>query len=492
MIRNFLNILLQNGGLVTISNSSVKWYFGLRWKLFIIYFFVSFLPLIFFSMVSSQTIEAYFQTDKERGLLSHAESIAEMFLSESHLTDASYLEALREEIAIKIQSESYRALVLDDRGIVIIDSNGIEYRRTLLFPEVISALSGTPAANLHTGEDRVHATFPIFGNDEHIIGTVLLVSSFEDVRGLLVDIQQQLILITVVTSVLVTVLVFFVSQLIIDPLKNILKGVKKMSEGHLDVRLNVAGRDEFSEMATAFNKMSEKLEQVEMTRQEFVSNVSHELKTPLSSIKVLSDSITAQENVPIEMYQEFLQDISSEVDRMANIIDDLLTLVKLGQKEASLNIKKTDINKLTEDILKRLCPIAEQKNIELLYEDVRKVVVQADEMKISLAVSNLVENAIKYTKDGGMVKVIVDADHRDAFITVQDTGIGIQEDEHGKIFTRFYRVDKTRDRETGGTGLGLAITHSTILLHHGSIRLASKENLGSTFTVRLPINFTIQ
>jgi signal transduction histidine kinase len=142
---------------------------------------------------------------------------------------------------------------------------------------------------------------------------------------------------------------------------------------------------------------------------------------------------------------------------------------------------------LVEGILKRLSPLAEQKEIVLLYEDVREVTIDADEMKLSLAISNIVENGIKYTHRKGTVKVIVDADHQNAFITIQDTGIGIVEEEQSKVFTRFYRVDKTRDRETGGTGLGLAISHATVLMHNGSIRLTSKPEEGSVFVIRIPI-----
>ena len=140
--------------------------------------------------------------------------------------------------------------------------------------------------------------------------------------------------------------------------------------------------------------------------------------------------------------------------------------------------------------MKRLYPLAEQKKIELLYENNKDVVIEADEMKLSLAISNLIENAIKYTPDEGTVKVVVDGDHQNAFITVQDTGIGISEEEQSKIFNRFYRVDKTRARQTGGTGLGLAITHSTIMQHNGSIKVISKEDEGATFIVRLPIKYS--
>ena len=235
--------------------------------------------------------------------------------------------------------------------------------------------------------------------------------------------------------------------------------------------------------------MAEKLEQVETNRQEFVSNVSHELKTPLSSIKVLSDSVLLQDpdTVPKEMYVEFLEDINSEVDRMTAIINDLLTLVRLNRQEVPLNPQPVVISDMVEDIVKRLTPIADAEGIELNYTKAKSVTAEVNETKLSLAISNLIENGIKYNSENGKVSVTVDADHQNAFITVSDTGIGIAEEELNKIFDRFYRVDKNRDRQTGGTGLGLAITRSAVLMHNGSIKVSSAENEGTTFVVRIPL-----
>jgi signal transduction histidine kinase len=286
------------------------------------------------------------------------------------------------------------------------------------------------------------------------------------------------------------VLVFAVSQVLIDPLSSISDVVQKMSDGHLDRRIDIRGYDEYAKLAHAFNEMAEKLEMVDKTRQEFVSNVSHELKTPLSSIKVLSESILLQKDVPVEMHREFLQDINSEIDRMATVINDLLQLVKLDEGELGLKVMPININSMVTDILKRLSPLAEQKNIKLLIEEPREVVADVDEVKLSSAISNLVDNAIKYTCEEGEVKITVDADHQNVFISIVDNGIGINEADQGKIFERFYRVDKTRDRETGGTGLGLSITMATLRLHNGSIRVTSKENEGSTFIVRIPIHYS--
>ena len=223
-----------------------------------------------------------------------------------------------------------------------------------------------------------------------------------------------------------------------------------------------------------------------------MANVSHELKTPITSIRVLADSIMSMEDVPTELYKEFMNDISDEIDRESKIIDDLLSLVKMDKAETVLNTEEVDINLLIKQILKRLRPIAAAKKVEIIYETIREVVAEVDETKLSLAITNLVENAIKYNTEGGSVKVSLDADHKFFYIKVSDTGIGIPEAEYESIFERFYRVDKARSRSTGGTGLGLSITKNIILKHKGIIKLSSKEEEGSTFTVRIPLNYIVE
>lgn len=439
----------------------------------------------------TDTLTQYFKEANEKELLFQANKIAGSIQKANYLFDETKLPFFDIELEEKSKEGSYRILVFDSKGVVVNDSNKTDIGKTYIVPEVVSALEGIDEASLRRDEGSIYASAYIENEySEKKVGAVLLISSFAEVSQLVAEISQRWFLITIAISAIIAIVVFFVSEIIIGPLRNILKVIEKITTGQLFHRIEIKGSNEFAELGAAFNSMTEKLEQVETTRQEFVSNVSHELKTPLSSIKVLGESILMQENVPIEMYKEFLQDINSEVDRMANIINDLLELVKLEQREGGIHIDETNLNKMVEDIMKRLFPLAEQKNIELLYEENKKVVIDADEMKLSLAISNLVENGIKYTPEGGTVKVIVDSDHQNAFITIQDTGIGINEEEQGKVFDRFYRVDKTRDRETGGSGLGLAITHGAVMLHNGSIKLSSKEDKGTTFVVRLPIKYT--
>ena len=437
-------------------------------------------------MMMAATIDYYIR-DKETTLLATANIIAGSVVRGSFLYNPYARHAFDEEIIERGRDGGYRVMVIDQMGVVINDSFGSDIERVMVVPEVIHAIEQNNRVNTRRAEESVYAAAAITNAQGENIAAVLIVSSIDEIVAYGEEMRERFVLFVLLIIVILIVMVLFISKLMLNPIKNFLRVVERAGEGHFDEKISIKGRDEFTKLGRAFNRMVGKLAQSENSREEFVSNVSHELKTPLSSIKVLSESILLMENVHPETYGEFLKDINSEIDRMNNIINDLLTLVKLDQREMPLNMKPTDINQMVEDILRRLAPLAHQKAIVLLYENIRSVVISADEMKLSLAISNIIENGIKYTPPEGTITVTVNCDHKDAFITVSDTGLGISDDDQPKVFARFYRADKTRNRETGGTGLGLSISHQTVLLHGGIIRLASKEGEGSTFIVRLPL-----
>jgi len=443
---------------------------------------------MFFAGTISNSTADYYISQKKDELKRAAIITAGNISSRKYLTDESARLFFDYELDEASRQRQFRIIVFDADGVVVNDSSRIEIGNKLFVPEALEALGGREVAALQPDNEVIRAAAFITNETGEITGSVLIVASVADIYAPIRDIEGRLWIVLAVVAVVIMFFIFFISQVLIDPLQNVVRAVQRMSEGRLDARALVKGKDEFAELGDSFNIMAKKLELVENTREEFVSNVSHELKTPLSSMKVLSESILIQENAPEPIYKEFLHDISSEVDRMTLIVDNLLSLVKLDDRETGLDIAQVDLNRLLTDILKRMSPIAEKKNIELTYENIKKTVIEADEMKLSLAVTNLIENGVKYTPEGGTVRVVLDADHQNAFITVQDTGIGISDEEQAKVFNRFYRVDKTRDRETGGTGLGLSITHATVLLHDGHIRLTSREREGSSFIVRLPIH----
>lgn len=394
-----------------------------------------------------------------------------------------------EEVILKTsQTEGYRVLVLDSSCVVVYDTGYEDVGKTYLLPEVVQAIEDKDTAR-EQKDGTVYAAASIVGLSNQRSGVVLIVDGMKAVYDTIGDIGKEAYLLLATIVLLLFVIMVGVSKVFTEPMKNLIGIIKEMSEGHFERRANVKQKThtELVDLAIACNQMADQLEKVESSRQQFVSNVSHELKTPLSSVKVLSESILLMEDVPKEMYVEFLHDINSEVDRMTAIINDLLTLVKLDQKEIPLNFKEVDLNQMMAGIAKRLQPLADAKGIALQMDHLKEITADADEMKLSLAISNLVDNAIKYTPEGGSVNVTLDADHQNVFISVTDTGIGIPEEEVNHIFERFYRVDKMRDRETGGTGLGLSITHATIMMHKGSIKVNSKEEEGTTILVRIPL-----
>ena len=207
------------------------------------------------------------------------------------------------------------------------------------------------------------------------------------------------------------------------------------------------------------------------------------------ALEGLADSLNMQEEVPLEVYKEFMQDIADEIDRENQIINDLLTLVKLDKTNKELHIEMVSVNEIIELILKRLRPIAQKNDVEIVFESIRPVMAEVDEVKITLALTNLVENAIKYNKEHGFVKVTLDADHQYFIVEVEDTGIGIPQESYDQIFERFYREDKSHSREIGGTGLGLAITKNVILMHRGTILVSSELTQGTVFTVKIPLSY---
>lgn len=284
---------------------------------------------------------------------------------------------------------------------------------------------------------------------------------------------------------------YFLSRKLLKPFERITESINEVKNGFTDEEIDVRDYTETERIGDAFNQMLGRMKVLDDSRQEFVSNVSHELKTPLASMKVLADSLLAQEDVPAELYREFMTDIATEIDRENKIITDLLSLVKMTRTSEDMNVETMDINSILELLLKRLGPIAARAGVKIIFESRRPVSAEVDEVKLTLALSNLVENAIKYNIEDGWVKVVLDADHQYFTVEVSDSGIGIPQESIEHIYERFYRVDKSHSKEIGGTGLGLAITRSAVLMHRGSINVSSVEGVGTVFTVKIPLTYIL-
>ena len=417
----------------------------------------------------------------------------------NQLSSSGYLtgdtsETIRTELVQLSNIYSGRVMVIDGNFKIQEDTYEMDEGKTIVSGNVIRCFKEKGTSEYNKKNRYIEVTAPILGKDDSIVGVLLVSAPTDSVLDSL-EILRNKADVAALASILVILMIAVLSGMaMLKPFKRITESISAVTEGYDDDYLHENTYTETMELSEAFNKMSGRMKTLDDSRNEFVSNVSHELKTPLTSMKVLADSINSMgDEAPIEMYREFMGDITSEIDRETKIINDLLSLVKMDKSAATLNIDSVNINDLLEQIMKRLQPIADKQQVELVLESFRPVTAEIDEVKLTLAFTNLIENAIKYNDNetGGYVHVSLNADHQYFYLKVEDNGIGIPEESLEHIYERFYRVDKSHSREIGGTGLGLAITRSSILMHRGAIKAHSVMGEGTTFDVRIPLNYIV-
>ncbi len=414
----------------------------------------------------------------------------------SKMTRAGYLTgedraAMNSEIETIADVYNGRIVVVNKDFRIIQDTFHIAENRLHIAEEVIRCFQGESSSRYNRDKHYFAQAIPIYGAtpDKTIDGALVITASTEAIALLADTVGDKALLFQIIVTLVLSIAAVAAAVVLLRPFREFQSKLNHVAEGALDTDISAGTYRETREISDAVALTMTKLREVDQSRQEFVSSVSHELKTPITSIRVLADSLMGMEEAPVELYREFMEDISDEIDRESKIIDDLLSLVKMDKSEAELNISQVNLNTLVKQILKRLRPIANRRKVELIFESIREVTADVDEVKLSLAISNLVENAIKYNVEEGWVRVTLDADHKFFYLKVADSGIGIPEEVQDRIFERFYRVDKARSRETGGSGLGLAITRNVVLMHKGAIKLNSREGEGSTFTLRIPLNY---
>ncbi len=443
-------------------------------------------------IISVHLVSGYYEGNKKEQygeILELCADYVNRIKSTGYLTNTAQADL---SAAIDTAAEIYngRLLVVNSELQVVKDSYGRDEGKILISEEVVTSMNGKEVYYLFRYPRASEVVYQIRDTEKGTtLGCVIFVYSETGYTTQQETLVRNIIFLDMILLAASCCLILLLTTKIVFPLKKLSFALRQLKEESLEERLDVKGNAEVEEIADSINDMLEGMRNTERQRQEFVSNVSHELKTPLTSMKILADSLLDQQNVPEELYQEFLGDINSEIDRETKIITDLLNLVRLDKKEGEMHIAQVSINELLEIIMRRMKPIAKQRSVEMIFESYRTVLAEVDEVKMSLVFSNLIENAIKYNKEGGMVKVSLNADHRYFYVRVEDTGVGIPEDAKKYIFDRFYRVDKARSRETGGTGLGLAITKSAVVMHKGNIKVSGKEGEGSVFVVRIPLTF---
>lgn len=414
----------------------------------------------------------------------------------NQLNKLSYLTGdISEQILAEVQQltsiYSGRVMLVDGDFKIIQDTYDIDIGKTLISGDVIRCFQGLSTSHYDAENRFIEVTWPVKDEVSGEVGGVILVSiSADQIVDSLTILNRYANVGTAIILLFVAISAIVYGITCMRPFRRITRSIEAVTEGYVDEYLHEETYEETRLLSGAFNTMLGRLKALDVTSREFVSNVSHELKTPLTSMKVLADSLLSQPDAPVEMYREFMGDLSAEIERENDIIDDLLSLVKLDKDISSVNIKRVNVNAFIEHILKFVSPIADTAKVELIYESERQVTAEIDSTKLSLAISNIVENAVKYNRNnGGYVRVTLDADHKFFYIEIEDNGIGIPTEHQDRIFERFYRVDKSHSREIGGTGLGLSIARTAIVLHRGSVKVESEVGKGTKFIIRIPLAY---
>lgn len=466
-----------------------RFFKSLRFRILIILVILGIVPSVIVTRMMIGNYEKQAVAVRAGAVSNQCSILCNQIIKENYLNDPSS-EAVNGKLEMLSNVYGGRILIVDRNFKIVKDTYHVDEGKTLVSPKIIRSFKkGEPTDYQRKGQ-VIEFAVPVRSADvPQIQGAMLMTISCSEITATMMELNYQGLLLIAVIVVLSVFLGYILATVLVKPLARVTKSIEDLTDGYQNDEISVPDYTETELITDAFNKMLARMKVLDESRSEFVSNVSHELKTPMTSMKVLADSLVGQQGVPEELYQEFLQDITAEIDRENRIITDLLSLVKMDKKTADLSIQHMDINQLLEDILKRLRPIADKRSIDLILDSFRPVEADVDEIKFTSAISNLVENAIKYNVDDGWVRVSIDADHKYFYVTVADSGMGIPEDSLERIFERFYRVDKSHSREIGGTGLGLAITRSTIAMHHGVIKVFSREGEGTTFSVRIPLSY---
>ena len=481
---------------------------SLRARIFFMILLVGILPSILMRQGIVRNYEERAVEQRTQTVQAQLKIVADHLINEDYLNTPSS-KVISAELDMLSNLYDGRVLIINGNFKIIKDTYGISEGKTIISEEVVKCFLGQSVAKYDAENGYIEMTTPIvddirvdtgattdIGNGTsgtgNVKGVMLTSMSNQYIVATMEVLNRKAMILETIMIIIIVGIAFVLSAILTKPFERVTKAINEVKAGYTNEPISVPDLAETEHIVEAFNQLLQRMKVLDDSRQEFVSNVSHELKTPLTSMKVLADSLLMQENAPAELYREFMEDIVSEIDRENRIITDLLALVKMDKTTSELNITAVDINELAELILKRLRPIARKLDVEVVFESVRPVVAEVDEVKMTLIMSNLVENAIKYNKEHGWVKVIVDADHQYFTFEVTDSGIGIPEEALTQIYERFYRVDKSHSREIGGTGLGLAISKNAVLAHRGFITVTSTEGEGTTFLVKIPLTYIAQ
>ena len=381
-----------------------------------------------------------------------------------------------------------RLIVTDEAGRCLYDNvpDGLPAGSLVMLPEIYNALSGKDVFHCTYGNGATSSFCAVAVMYYDIpVGAVYLMDYEQEQSAVIAQTEANVFKISIVLEVVVVVFAALFSLIFSRRMQTILQSFPRIRAGDYGYKIKLGGNDELTELATEFNKMTDKLVDYEESRRRFVSDASHELKTPLASIKLLAETIL-QNDLDQDTQQEFVSDISNEAERLNRMTQKLLLLSKTDSLRPDEDREVVVLGYIVERVFKMLRPVAADRGIVLKCQVDLDCSVLATEDDLYQILFNLVENAIKYNVDNGSVHVSAKLEHEDVILTVRDTGVGIPEDARLHIFERFYRVDKARSREAGGAGLGLSIVHDMVERNYGTITVEPAEPCGTRFILNFP------
>ena len=393
-----------------------------------------------------------------------------------------------EAMAVVEETGLSRILVTDEGGKVLYDTRetGSAVGDYIFYTEVVQALLGNDAftCKYQNGAFRSHASSPVLYQNQ-IIGAVYAYEYDTEQAALLGGLQETLLRLSIMIGTVALMLSGVLSVALAKKIGQLLTAIRQVREGSYSHRAQIRGRDEIAQIGQEFNSLADRLQTTEDARRRFVSDASHELKTPLAAIRLLTDSILQTDDIDRETAREFVADIGAEAERLSRITEDLLRLTRLDSGVMDVPTV-VDVRPVLEQVMRMMSLVAQEKGTELTYRAEGTCTMLATRDEIHQIIYNLTDNAVKYTPPGSTVQVSLFREGDQVVLTVEDNGAGIPEEDLPRIFERFYRVDKARSRAAGGTGLGLAIVRDTVEKRGGTVEAANRPGGGAVFTVRWP------
>ncbi|MCB8561094.1 sensor histidine kinase [Coprobacillus sp. AF13-15] len=324
-----------------------------------------------------------------------------------------------------------------------------------------------------------------YGTKNMINGQEYYIYVQKDTSGQKSAIANSAILILGCVFLTGSIVFLVIADIIVKPLTRLTNAIKELSNGNYNVRVDNVGQDEISKLNQGFNQMARQLAKQDETRQKFISDISHEFQTPLTSIQGFAN-ILKEEDLPKEQRVKYANIILYNSKRLSSLAKNMLQLTLLDREEIELELTNYSLVEQMNRVISTQENQAMEKNIEIVFEMPKKeIFIEGDEQRLEQVWTNIISNAIKYTNEGGLITITMKKNSKDIEVSIEDTGIGMSKEVVSHIFERFYREDKARNVE--GNGLGLAIVKSIVDLHHGKIDILSQVDVGTNFIVRLPI-----